>query len=128
MEVEPTLQPMSVPGSDVLNHIIQNILPLQPTLGPPPLAAPSDKERTRFMAFMNWNQKMETLKGDHRKHMSITSLLSPPDKRQEDPIHKLKPTFLSLMERANTFFGGGSNQAFAVRNHILHSADVAHVP
>ena len=127
-EVTPELQPQSATSHNPLNLILQTILPQRLNLGPPPIQPVQDRERTRFMAFMNWDVKFADVRGDRRKHTLLQSLLRSLDRSSEDPLLKIKPAFLSLMEKANTYFGGGSNQAFAVRKHILHGENIAQIP
>lgn len=126
-EVEPALLAPSHPDSNPLNFILQHILPERPPLGAP-TATPSDRERTRFMVFMNWDTKMEEYRTNRKKHMVIKTLLLPPALSSKDALLRIKPAFVALMEKATSYFGSGSSQAFAIRKHILHGADISQLP
>ena len=126
-EVEPALLPPSLLSSSPINFILQNIIPARIPLGPP-TKSPSDKERTRFMVFMNWDKRMEAYRTERKMHMQIKTLVQPPLPSSEHPFLKIKPAFQDLMEKASKYFGGGSTQAFAVCKHILHGADISRIP
>lgn len=126
-EVESALLPPSLLGNNPINFILQNVMSARIPLGPP-TKTPSDKERTRFMVFMNWDIRMEPYRTQHKKHMQIKTLVQPPLPSSQHPFLKIKPAFQDLMEKASKYFGGGSTQAFAVRKHILHGADISRIP
>lgn len=109
------------------NFIVQNVLPHRTRLGNPTTATP-DRERSRFMAFMNWDVKMQVFVRDPREQMKLKPLLENPKKSSRDPLLKIQPAFLELLETASKYFGGGSNQAFAIRKHILYGRDVPQIP
>lgn len=126
-EVDSSLLPPDTIGSNPFNFLVQNLIPERPPLGPPTVPT-SDRERTRFMTFMNWDQKMEPYSTNTPKHNKLKTLRKPVDKSSNDPLLKIKPTFLRLMAKATKYFGGGIAQAFAVRKHILHGADISRIP
>ena len=127
VEVEPSLLSLHVPESNPLNHILQVVLPTMLSLGPH-LTISTNKERTQFMAFVDWDRHMAHYRFDHQKHQQIKSLLAPVGKSSKDPLQKIKPVLLSMMDKVGKYFGGGSPQAFLARKHILHGTDISHVP
>ena len=127
VEVEPSLLSPHVPESNPLNHILQVVLPTVLSLGPH-LTVGTDRERTRFMAFVDWDRHMAHYRFDRQKHQQIKSLLAPVGKASKDPLRKIKLALLSMMDKVGKYFGGGSPQAFPARKHILHGADISRVP
>lgn len=126
VEVEPALA-AELSSSDPFQLIIQTIIPRLASI-PPPRVSSSDKERTRFIAFMDWDNKMKDYIRDPMLRQSVMLLCTPvkrtSSKSPQDPLLRIQPLLVSFMKMARKSFGGSQPQGFAVRKHILHGRDL----
>lgn len=119
-EVQKHLASGRTSSRSVLNIVLQDLLPKEPKV-PLPITPDSDKERTRFLAFMDWDTHLHSYRIDKKRHTLLKDLRMA---SFPSAYSSLKPTLLEYIALGRDASSGGTSQSLTVRKHILHGRNI----
>lgn len=124
-QVYPNIVGDTPSSRDPLNKILQEVLPKFDPL--PPRSAPNnDRERTRFIAFMNWDNIMGPYCEDPHKRAHLRALCAKP--ASVDPLSTIHGLFMEYVKLGRDVVLGNANQGFTVRKAVLHGDNISALP